>query len=67
MATKKQKRIAGEARQKIYREASIRSGLEAQRKDRERREANMKKAEAEAQKRNASRIINGMAPATTNN
>lgn len=66
MATKKQKRLAGEARQKVYREASIRSGLEAQKKDRDRREAIMKKAEAEVQKRNANRIINGMAPATTN-
>lgn len=39
MATKKQKRLAGEARQMQNREETIRTGLLAQRKDQERRKA----------------------------
>lgn len=45
MATKAEKRRAGEARQAQHRHESIQSGLRAQRRDRERRELAMKKRE----------------------
>lgn len=47
MATKAQKRLAGEAKQAANREESRQSGLAAQAKDRQRREAK-KQAEAKA-------------------
>lgn len=42
MATKKQKRLAGEARAKIHAEQSRQIGLQAQKRDRERRERKAK-------------------------
>ena len=44
MATKKQKRAAAEAKHVAFMEEMRRSGLEAQRQDRERREAEARKA-----------------------
>jgi hypothetical protein len=45
MATKKQKRAAGEARQAMYREESRLSGLRAQERDRKHREEVVRKRE----------------------
>jgi hypothetical protein len=58
MATKKQKRALGEARQKANREASIAIGLKAQQRDRERREKKAKEAadKAREQQRKVSRM-----------
>lgn len=44
MATKKQKRAAAEEKHRSYMEEIRRSGLEAQRRDREKREAEARKA-----------------------
>lgn len=52
MATKKQKRLAGEARALEQREESRKSGLRAQQRDRELREKRQKAAAAEAIKEN---------------
>lgn len=66
MATKKQKRLAGEAKQQANREESTRLGLLAQRKDQERRaakkQAEIDAVKAEKRKKSAKQAINAMAP-----
>jgi hypothetical protein len=64
--TKKQKRAAGEAKQKANREESIRLGLEAQRKDRVRREKAKMQAEQkkrETPKAQVAAVMRAMVPA----
>lgn len=63
MATKKQKRLLGEARAAQHREESRLSGLKAQKRDRERREKKAKEAKREEARANASRDIKHMASA----
>lgn len=53
MATKKQKRARAEAKHKKFMDEYRLSGLEAQRKDRERRKTLAERAKADAKKRNA--------------
>lgn len=65
MATKKQKREAGMAKQAIHRAESKRSGLAAQKRDREIRAKRAKDKLAEKNKAKNAELINSMAQ--TNN
>lgn len=62
MATKKQKREAGEARAAIHRADSIASGLRAQKRDREARMKRQKDAAVMANSEHNKKAINGMKP-----
>jgi hypothetical protein len=62
MATKKQKRSLGEARQKANREASIASGLKAQQQDIARRKKKHAEQEAEDKRAKAKKAMVLMKP-----
>lgn len=62
MATKKQKRLAGEKKQAANREANRLRGLRAQARDRERRERKKKDAEREARRASVQEAVVRMVP-----
>lgn len=57
---KSEKRARGEARQAIHRQASIDSGLKAQKRDREREERRQKKAQPERLVESAKKVTKAM-------
>ena len=62
MATKKQKRLAGEKKQAANREANRLSGLRAQARDRAHRERKKKAANREAQRVSVQEAVARMVP-----